>query len=85
MCPRKSLTFHLVLGSSNQVVKDVERPLVSGLANRSGLLQQIWFAGGVKNSGDTTGVPLARTYPSSPIPASPIAGRDISFEPHKLS
>lgn len=32
--PCQSLTFHLLLGSSDHIVKDVERPLVLGLANR---------------------------------------------------
>lgn len=85
MHSHRSLTFHLVLGSSNQVIKDVERPLVSGLANRPRLLQQIWFGGGVKDSGGITGVPLARTYLSSPISVSPTAGEEISLKPYKVS
>jgi len=37
-----SLTAQFISGPREQVVEDVEGPLVFGLANGTGLLQQVW-------------------------------------------
>ena len=38
----ETLTFEVLPSSSQQLVEDVEGPLVFGLADGSGLLQQVW-------------------------------------------
>lgn len=40
----KILTFEVLPGSCQKLVEDMEGPLVFGLADGTGLLQQVWWS-----------------------------------------
>lgn len=71
---RQTLTFHLFLGSSNHIVKDVECPLIPGLANCPRLFQEIW-CGGVKGFGVNSGLQLT---------AQEVSSKNLTTNPRQL-